>query len=311
MNHSHKDRATGLRMPRSRGAVSGLLLVILGAWGALIPFVGPHFNFAYTPDQDWAWTTARGWLEVFPGVATVVGGLLLILSGNRAVAMFGGWLAVLGGAWFVVGGQFAPLLRIGSVGDPIATTERKRAVLEVTYFSGLGALIVFLGGIALARLAVRLARDVVPRRPAWRLARPANRRLCRRYRCPPAVRLSGERVVARDRRHQAAGGALTAAAGGAARAVAVALGAPRARTCGKTPRADAKAPDTPSVRGLLRLLALHQSRPSSRRSLTYLAMICGEMCGMSLSGPTFASWTAARNRSVGAIEPLIGLSGFW
>ena len=67
MKYSRKDRAVGLRMPRSRGAVSGLLLVMLGAWGALIPFVGPHFNFAYTPNQDWAWTTARGWLEVFPG----------------------------------------------------------------------------------------------------------------------------------------------------------------------------------------------------------------------------------------------------
>jgi hypothetical protein len=54
-----------------------------------------------------------------------------------------------------------------------------------------------------------------------------------------------------------------------------------------------------------------QSSPSSRRSLTYLAMICGVMCGMPLSGPTFASRTAARNRSVGAIDPLIGFSGFW
>jgi hypothetical protein len=52
-----------LWMPRSRGAVSGLLLVILGAWGALIPFVGPHFNFAYTPDQDRAWSSARGWRQ--------------------------------------------------------------------------------------------------------------------------------------------------------------------------------------------------------------------------------------------------------
>ena len=222
MNYSHKDRATGMRVPRSRGAVSGLLLVILGAWGALIPFVGPHFNFAYTPDRDWAWTTARGWLEVFPGVATVVGGLLLILSGSRAVAMFGGWLAVLGGAWFVVGGQFAPVLRIGTVGDPIANTERKRAMLEVTYFSGLGALIVFLGGIALARLTARLARDVVPaeaRLGGWQGPRIGA---CAGGTGSPAVRLSGERVVARDRRHQAAGGALTAAARGAARAVAVA-----------------------------------------------------------------------------------------
>ena len=165
MKQSQKDRAVGLHMPRSRGAVSGLLLIILGAWGALIPFVGPHFNFAYTPDQDWTWTTARGWLEVFPGAITVAGGLLLIFSRNRAIAMLGAWLAVLGGAWFVVGGQFAPLLRIGTVGDPVATTERKRALLEVTYFSGLGTLIVFLGGIALARLAVRLARDVEQPQP--------------------------------------------------------------------------------------------------------------------------------------------------
>lgn len=147
-------------MPRSRGAVSGLLLVILGAWGAVIPFIGPHFNFAYTPDQDWAWSTARGWLEVLPGAATAAAGVLIIVSTNRAVAMLGGWVTVLAGAWFVVGGEVAPLLGIGSAGDPIAATQRKRAVLEITYFSGLGALIVFLGALVLARTAVRLARDV-------------------------------------------------------------------------------------------------------------------------------------------------------
>jgi hypothetical protein len=162
MKYAEDGHTRGLSMPRSRGAVSGLLLVILGAWGALIPFVGPHFNFAYTPDRDWAWSTARGWLEVAPGAAAVVGGLLLIVAGNRVGAALGGWLAVLAGAWFVVGGQVAPLLGIGSAGDPIAASDRKRAVLEVTYFSGLGALIVFLGGVALARTAARLARDVHP-----------------------------------------------------------------------------------------------------------------------------------------------------
>jgi hypothetical protein len=153
-------RGKGLHMPRSRGAVTGLLLVLLGAWGALIPFVGPYFDFAYTPDQPWAWTAARGWLEVFPGVTTLVGGLLLVGSGNRATAMFGGWLAVFAGIWFVVGGAFASTLGIGDIGHPVASTEAKRAVLEVLYFSGLGALIVFLGGGILARLTVRLARDV-------------------------------------------------------------------------------------------------------------------------------------------------------
>jgi len=171
MRRTHPDyqRPRALYMPRSRGAVTGLILIVLGAWGALIPFVGPLFNWAYTVDPAWTWTTAKGWLEVLPGVAAAVGGLLLLAAGNRASAMFGGWLAVFAGAWFVVGRTFAATLNIGDVGQPLATgaqADLKRALLEVTYFTGLGALIVFLGGAALARVAVRHARDVAVAEPA-------------------------------------------------------------------------------------------------------------------------------------------------
>ena len=151
-------------MPRSRGAASGVLLILLGVWGALIPFVGPYFDFAFTPDQEWAWTAARGWLEVLPGAATVVGGFLLLSSRNRATAMLGGWLTVFAGAWFVMGRALAGLLDIGDAGAPVAATETKRVVLDLTYFYGLGALIIFLGAVALGRLSIRSARDV--RQPA-------------------------------------------------------------------------------------------------------------------------------------------------
>jgi hypothetical protein len=168
MRHTHSgyERPRALYMPRTRGAATGLLLILLGAWGALIPFIGPNINWAYTVDPAWTWTAAKGWLEVFPGVAAAVGGLLLLVSGNRATAMFGGWLAVLAGAWFVVGRAFASTLAIGDVGQPVASTDLKRALLEVTYFTGLGALIVFLGGAVVARVAVRHARDVVMADPA-------------------------------------------------------------------------------------------------------------------------------------------------
>jgi hypothetical protein len=149
-----------LQMPRSRGAASGFLLILLGVWGGLIPFVGPYFGFAFTPDREWIWTNARGWLEVLPGAATAVGGLLLLGSGNRATAMFGGWLTVLAGAWFVVGRALASPLGIGDVGAPVAATDTKRVWLELTYFYGLGAVIVFLGAVALGRLSVRTARDI-------------------------------------------------------------------------------------------------------------------------------------------------------
>ena len=149
-----------LHMPRSRGAVSGLLLIILGVWGALVPFVGPYFHFAYTPGNVWVWSTARAWLEVFPGAITAVGGFLLLVSGNRATAMFGGWLAVIAGAWFVVGRTLASTLRLGDVGHPIAATDAKRAAIEIASFSGLGALIVFFGGAVLARVSARMVRDL-------------------------------------------------------------------------------------------------------------------------------------------------------
>lgn len=155
-----RPRGGRMQMPRSRGAMSGFLLILLGAWGALIPFVGPYFNFAFTPNQEWFWTIQRGWLEVLPGAATALGGLLLLVSGNRATAMLGGWLTVLAGAWFVVGRALAGPLGIGDVGAPVADTETKRVWLELTYFYGLGALIVFFGAVALGRLSVRSARDI-------------------------------------------------------------------------------------------------------------------------------------------------------
>lgn len=149
-----------MHMPRSRGAASGLLLILLGAWGALIPFIGPLFDFAFSPDRAWAWTAGRGWLQVLPGAVTVLGGLLLLMSRNRATAMLGGWLAVAGGAWFIIGRALAGPLGLGDAGVPVATTEAKEVALELAYFYGLGALIVFLGAAALGRISVRSVRDV-------------------------------------------------------------------------------------------------------------------------------------------------------
>jgi hypothetical protein len=153
-------RGGRMEIPRSRGAASGFLLILLGVWGALIPFVGPYFDFAWGTDQAWWWTAARGWLEVLPGVATVVGGLLLLASRNRATAMLGGWISVLAGAWFIVGRAFADAFRLGDVGRPLAAADAKFGLLDVAYFSGVGALIVFLGAIALGRLSVRSLRDI-------------------------------------------------------------------------------------------------------------------------------------------------------
>jgi hypothetical protein len=155
------EMAGMLRVPRSRGALSGALLVLLGLWGGLIAFVGPYFHFAYTPGTAWTYTSGRLWLEILPGAATVLGGLILLVSRVRPVAMFGAWLAALAGAWFAVGRVLSPVWNAhGTValGTPIGGTLT-RALVELSYFTGLGVIIVFLAALSIGRLTVIGVRD--------------------------------------------------------------------------------------------------------------------------------------------------------
>ena len=46
-------------MARVARIASAVLLILLGAWGALVPFVGPYFSYAFTPDKAWAYNSGR------------------------------------------------------------------------------------------------------------------------------------------------------------------------------------------------------------------------------------------------------------
>ena len=153
---------TMLQVPRSRGAVSGLLLVLLGLWGALIPLVGPYFHYAYTPDSAWTLTAGRVWLEIVPGAATFLGGLILLASASRPLAMFGAELAAAAGAWFALGTVIIPLWPAASTlnpGFPAGTTTVLRQLEHLGFYTGLGVVIVFVAALALGRLTVVGVRD--------------------------------------------------------------------------------------------------------------------------------------------------------
>lgn len=151
-----------LRVPRSRGALSGFLLVLLGLWGGLIAFVGPYFHFAYTPGVAWTYTAGRLWLEILPGAGTLLGGLILLQTRVRPVAMFGAWLAAASGAWFAVGRALTPLWNSSgamAIGTPIGSSTLIRVLEEVSYFTGLGVVIVFIAAMSIGRLSVIGVRD--------------------------------------------------------------------------------------------------------------------------------------------------------
>jgi hypothetical protein len=143
-----------LQMRRSRGAVSGFLLMLLGLWGALIPFVGPYFHYAYTPDTAWTYTTARLWLEILPGAAVFLGGFLLIVATGRHVALFGALLASAAGAWFTLGTVLSPLWNnhVSMGGSPASSTVYMRIMEQLGFFYALGVVIVFVAAAAFGRI---------------------------------------------------------------------------------------------------------------------------------------------------------------
>jgi hypothetical protein len=154
------DMAGLLRVPRSRGAFSGLLLILLGLWGGLIPLVGPYAHYAYSPDRAWAWSSGRLWLEIAPAIATLVGGVVVLLSRLRPFALFGALIAALGGVWFAAGPALGPLwATTSSAGSPLGGPVA-RAMEQLGFFTGLGVVIVLVASVAIGRLAVISVKDM-------------------------------------------------------------------------------------------------------------------------------------------------------
>ncbi len=144
-----------LQIRRSRGALSGFLLILLGLWGALIPFIGPYFHYAYTPDKGWTYNTGRLWLEILPGAAVFLGGLLLMMAKGRHTALFGALLAAAAGGWFTLGPVLSPLWNnhVPMGGSPASVSVYMRIMEQLGFFTALGVVIVFVAGVALGRIA--------------------------------------------------------------------------------------------------------------------------------------------------------------
>jgi len=154
-------------IPRSRGVVCGVLLILLGVWGGLAPFVGHYIHFGFTPDKAWGYTSGRLYLSVIPGAAALLGGLMVLMTRNRAFGISGGVLGALAGGWFIVGSGFVVAVLKNnsvSVGAPLQSASMTAALQDflekAALFSGLGGLILFVAALAIGRFSMIAAKDV-------------------------------------------------------------------------------------------------------------------------------------------------------
>lgn len=159
---ANTNRGSVLSVRRSRGVLSGSLLVLLGIWTGLVPFVGPYFGYGFGSAQPWSFTVDRLWLCVLPALAILLGGSLLVPTGNRFLASAASVLAMAGGAWLVVGPSLSRLWGTEGVATPIGAplgSPGMWVAAQLGFFFAVGALVIAVAATALGRLTVRSVRD--------------------------------------------------------------------------------------------------------------------------------------------------------
>ena len=157
----------GVRTRRARTEVrsytpsielAGLLIVLVGAWGGIVAFVGPLFGYSADGSGSWTWNLSHALLHAAPGGVAVFAGLMVMLAGgrlSRAGLKLGGILAALAGAWFVVGPVAWPVLehtRVFMTASPLRQFD-----YWIGYALGPGTLLAALGAFVLGRPAARPA----------------------------------------------------------------------------------------------------------------------------------------------------------
>lgn len=166
--------------------VTGLLLLLAAAWGGVVAYVGPTFDFDLgNTTRAWVWNQNHWTLHAAPALVGIVGGALLMVGTPWALGRLGAVLGLVSGAWFVVGPTLEPLWHssgAGTSGLIGPSGSMLHRVLEgIGYHYGTGVVIVMLASFALGLLAfapraVAAARPVEAQpepRPSFGRARPA------------------------------------------------------------------------------------------------------------------------------------------
>lgn len=130
---------------------AGVVAVLVSAWGGIVPFVGPLFDYSGDGSGSWHWNLAHAVLALAPGISGVLLGLFVVAESRGVVVGKGrlslataGILLMVCGAWFAVGPLAWPVINNGSAYF-VASTHLRVLAYEVGYSIGTGLILVVCG----------------------------------------------------------------------------------------------------------------------------------------------------------------------
>lgn len=219
----YRRESTTIRWPRGL-ALIGLCAMLVSAWGAIVPFVGPTFGYTSNGAASWTWTFQHAMLYLVPGGVGVLISLGVISRAGGGKAITRASLGLLGlvlvacGAWFVIGPAAWPMLHGGRVFGA-GTTPTASFVNQIGYNLGIGVLLAAFGGMVMKAMTgereIRTAAtaQAAPRATAADTA-PATREVPAAGTATREVPAAGEAPADATREVRPVSGATPGAAGG-------------------------------------------------------------------------------------------------
>jgi len=129
--------------------------MLVGAWGAVVPFLGPSIHFNADASHAWSLSLRHEVLWLVPGALALVMGLLMLLHVRKVKAKnarFGsvwtGFVTAACGAWFVAGPLAWPVLKSGAIVFRAATPTHE-LLYQLGWSLGPGIALALLGGCAI------------------------------------------------------------------------------------------------------------------------------------------------------------------
>jgi|HubBroStandDraft_1064217.scaffolds.fasta_scaffold649450_1 hypothetical protein len=135
--------------------LGGILTLLISAWAAIVPFLGPTFGFSADGAASWTWNELHALGAVVPGALGILMCLIVLACARRPMGLqsagmlaTSGFVLFLCGAWLTVVPLVWPVL-VGSyfhAASPLTTLE-----YWMGYASGPGLLMAAFGAMVIGR----------------------------------------------------------------------------------------------------------------------------------------------------------------
>ena len=148
---SRETSPVDVRLGRLGIGTAGVVAVLVSAWGGIVPYVGPFFDYSGDGSGAWHWSMAHAVLALAPGALGVLLGVFVIAESRGIVVGRGrlslataGTLLMICGAWFAIGPLAWPVISNGG-SYFAASTHLRILAYEVGYSIGTGLVLVVCG----------------------------------------------------------------------------------------------------------------------------------------------------------------------